>query len=160
MKRLVMLSAALLVTLFTVVPSFPRAQTGTQVFDVPFDVNVFVPCANDGQGELILGSGNVHAVLSTTINGNNIKFRSEFNPTGLTALGQVTGTTYHATGVTRQDVTASVAAFPFEATYVNRFFMVSEGAGGNFKFSETQHLTINANGTITVDFYKPVVTCQ
>lgn len=160
MRRVVTCLAAVFVMLLIVVPSFPQATTNTQVFDFPFDVTSFVPCANDGQGELIQGSGTVHAVVSATVNGKNVQTHSTFNPQGVTAVGQTTGTVYHATGVTEQDTKASVVDFPYVLTYVNRFFMISQGSGGNFKVSETVHITVDANGRITVFFDNLVITCQ
>ena len=160
MKKLMLVSTVLIGALFLAAPLSPQAQTDTQVYKVPFPVDMFVPCANDGLGEQILGTGTVKASITTTVNKNNIHLIFTYNPQGITAVGQSTGTTYHVTGVTRQDVNMSVAEFPWIATFVNRARLVSEGSGGDMFFYLTSHLTINANGTTTVIFDDINITCR
>ena len=160
MKKLIVFIAPFLLVLAIVVPSFPQAQTNTQSLTVPFVATVEVPCANNGAGEFISFDGFVHAVYSDTVNGNKVQWRVMYNPQGLTAVGSATGTTYHATGVTRWSGSADVVDFPVSITVVNRFFMIGEGSGGNLKMSDTYHITINANGKMTVELEKHQITCQ
>jgi hypothetical protein len=122
---------------------------------------VFVPCAAGGAGELIDVNGPLHVVLSDTVNANQVRVTENFNPQGIVGTGETTGDTYHGTGVTRQDFTASVNGFPFETTFVNRFHMVGTTAtAGNLLISETTHVTVNAIGVLTASFDKFSVTCN
>jgi len=150
-----------LLCFFLTVPGFGQAVTSTQVFDVPISLSVFVPCAAGGAGELIDVSGPLHVVLSTTVNANNFRVTQSFNPQGVVGTGQTTGDTYHGTGITRFDVTASVNAFPTEFTFVNNFYMIgTTSTGGKLLIHETAHFTVDANGATTVNFDKPSVTCH
>ncbi|MBZ5671949.1 MAG: hypothetical protein LAO04_19755 [Acidobacteriia bacterium] len=160
MRGVVTCLAALFLMLLIAVPSFPQATTYTDVFDFPFNLSLSVPCANDGEGELIQGSGTVHAVVSTTVNKNHVHVHSTFNPQGVTAVGQSTGTVYLATGATELDTKGSVVDFPFVSTFVNRFMMISQGSGGNLKVSETAHFTVDADGRTAVFLDNLVITCQ
>lgn len=150
-----------LLCFFLTVPGFGQAVTSTRVFDVPISLSVFVPCAAGGAGELIDVSGPLHVVLSTTINGNNIRVTQSFNPQGVVGTGETTGDTYHGTGITRFDLTASVNEFPTEFTFVNNFYMIgTTSSGGKLLIHETAHITVDANGQTTANFDKPSVTCH
>jgi len=119
-----------LLCFFLASPCFGQAVTSTQVFDVPISLSVFVPCAAGGAGELIDTSGRLHVVLSSTVNGNNVRVNQSFNPQDVVGTGETTGDTYHSTGVTRFDFTASVNAFPTEFTFVNNFYMIGQLPAG------------------------------
>src|SRR5262245_34548700 len=79
-----------------------RAEVVTNV-SIPFaGFSVFVPCANGGAGEQIVGTGgSLHIRISLTVNGNNVSGEDHAQPQGATLVGLVTGTIYHATGVTQ-----------------------------------------------------------
>jgi len=114
-----------------------------------------------GAGEVIDVSGPLHVVISDTVNRNNVRFTASFNPHDVVGTGETTGDTYHATGLTRFDTTASVNNFPFETTFVNNFYMIgTTSTAGRLLVHETAHLTIDANGVITANFDKPSVTCH
>src|SRR5437899_575656 len=68
------------------------------------DINltVFVPCAASGLGETVDLSGPLFTLISFTVNGNNVSGYFHFQPQGISGTGEITGATYHATGVTRQ----------------------------------------------------------
>ncbi len=150
-----------IVCFFLASPGFGQAVTSTQVFDVPISLSVFVPCAARGTGELIDVSGPLHIVLSTTVNGNNVRVTESFNPQHVVGTGETTGDTYHATGITRFDFTASVNTFPTEFTFVNNFYMIgTTSSAGTFLTHETMHFTVDANGVTTANFDKPFVTCH
>lgn len=142
-------------------PCFGQASTSTTSFDVPISLQVFVPCAAGGTGELIDVSGPLHVVMSDTVNKNNVRFTSSFNPHRVVGTGETTSDTYHATGLTRFDTTASVNGFPIETTFVNNFNMIgTTSTAGALLMHETAHITIDANGVMTANFDKPSVTCH
>src|SRR5215510_10928215 len=71
---------------------------------VHFDaLSEFVPCANDGAGEEVLFEGNIHVLITSTIDaGGGVRFKYHFDPQGLGGVGQVTGDTYPPNGVTQE----------------------------------------------------------
>ena len=66
--------------------------------------------------------------------------------------GQITGDTYQATGVSQDRFSGSLVNGQYAATLVNNFRIIGPGKGNNFLVHEVAHITINANGDVTVDF--------
>ena len=126
----------------------------------PILLSVFVPCAAGGAGEVVDLSGDLHTLITLTINGNNFSSKEHFQPQGVTGTGETTGLKYQATGVTQSTTTGSFVNGSFNQTFINRFDIIGQGPGNNFRVRETAHVTINANGTVTVFFDNFVVECN
>jgi hypothetical protein len=126
------------------------------------DINltVFVPCAASGLGEIVDLSGPLHTLISSTVTGNNVSGYFHFQPQGISGTGEVTGATYHATGVTRQSFKSSLQNGQANLTFVNNFRIIGQGPGNNFLVHETLHLTFNADGTLTVSLDNLTVDCK
>ena len=116
---------------------------------VPLDQYVFVACANGGAGELVHLSGDLHVLITSTINGNNIRVNSHFQPQGGRGFGLTTGDTYQATGVTQNQSNGNLLNGKFEATFINNFRTIGRGPGNNFQSHENFHVTVNATGEIS-----------
>ena len=127
--------------------------------EIPLAFSQFIPCANQGNGEVVDFSGTLHVVISTTVNGNHIHVNLLANPQGVKGVGETTGDVWQGTGETRQDLNASVSALPFEATFVNNFKLI-DGRGGSFLVHENIHVTINADGTTTASHDYLTFTCK
>lgn len=116
---------------------------------VPLDLQAFVPCADDGAGELVQLSGPLHVLIHTTVdNKGGMTVRSQFQPQGVGGYGLTTGAKYQATGVTQETFTTNGAA---THTLVNNFRMIGQGTGNNFQVHQNTHITVDANGTVRVD---------
>jgi hypothetical protein len=122
--------------------------------------NVFVPCANGGAGEVIAGDVQLHVLVTSTVNGNNVSGMGHFQPQGGSLVGQTTGDTYVATGVTQDSFTGSLQNGRSTFTFVNNFRMIGPGPGNNFLVHETFHITVNANGVTTVTHDNLTVDCK
>jgi hypothetical protein len=127
--------------------------------EIPLAFSQFIPCANQGNGETVDFSGTLHGVISSTVNRNNVHLNQLFNPQGVKGIGETTGDVWQATGDTRQDINASVNAFPFEATFVNNFRLV-DGRDGSFLMHENLHVTVLADGTTTASHDHFTFTCK
>jgi hypothetical protein len=127
--------------------------------EVPLALSVFIPCANQGNGEVVDFSGTLHVVISSTVNGNHIHVNQLVNPQGVKGVGETTGDVWQGTGETRQDLNASVSALPFEATFVDNFKLI-DGRGGSFLIHENIHVTVNADGTTTASHDNLTITCK
>jgi hypothetical protein len=123
-------------------------------------LSVFVPCAAGGAGEMVDLSGPLHTLITLTINGDNFSEVMHFQPQGISGTGETTGAKYQATGVTEETTTGSFQNGHFNQTFVNRFDIIGQGPGNNFTIHETAHITINANGTVTVFFDNFGVECK
>jgi hypothetical protein len=127
------------------------AYAGTTTNEkTPFDMWVWVSCANGGNGELVRLTGELHVLFLVTFDQDGgLLVASHFQPMGVTGLGEVTGDRYQATGITRDNENFRPAGYPFETTYVNNFWIVGQGSGNNFLVHQTFHITVNANGELT-----------
>jgi hypothetical protein len=127
------------------------ANAAVQVNDTTeISLTVFVPCAAGGAGEVVDLSGPLHTLISFTINGNNVSGYFHFQPQGISGTGETTGAKYQATGVTQESFKSYLQNGQANFTFVNNFRIIGQGPGNNFLVHETLHLTINADGTLTV----------
>jgi hypothetical protein len=129
-------------------------QAATTVSKVPFD-DTFPLC----NGDPIHLSGTL--LLTTTENqtpsgGFLIAFHAQ--PQGVVGVDLVTGTVFHAVGLTR-DVTVITPAGGATETFVNRFHIQATTGAQSFIISELFHTTLTPNGTVAVEFDKFSSTC-
>jgi hypothetical protein len=122
---------------------------------------VFVPCAADGAGEVVLLSGNIHMLFTLTADGAGGTHASfHANPQGVTGIGQTTGAKYQGTGVTRGGNFNVYPTLPFEATFVDNFRIIGQGAGNNLLLHAITHVTVNANGDTTASVDQASIDCK
>jgi hypothetical protein len=124
----------------------------------PIAIDVLIPCANGGLGEIVSLSGNLHDLFHITIDGRGGgHFRVHDNPQGITGVGQTTGAKYQATGVTQSQTNFTVGSTD---TFINNFRIIGQGPGNNFLVHENFHVTVNANGTVTVAHDNFSIECK
>ena len=70
----------------------------------------------------------------------------QFNQQGVGGTGQTTGVKYRVTGGNVLELNMKAAS---EQTLVNNFRVIGAGPD-DFVFHQTSHVTVNANGTVTV----------
>jgi hypothetical protein len=155
-KTSIIISAAAAMLIFTT-----PAKAGVVVNESdPIVLSVFVPCAAGGAGEIVDLSGNLHTLITETVNGNNVSGVMHFQPQGVSGTGETTGLSYHATGVTQTSFKISLVNGQANMTFINRFDIIGQGPGNNFTVHETAHITFNADGTVTVNFDNFTVECK
>jgi hypothetical protein len=130
------------------------AQAGTTVEKQTFD-DTFPLC----NGDPIHVSGTLVAVISetTTPSGGEV-LAFHFQPQGVTGVDLVTGTVFHATGLTRDLIVNSPAGGSTE-TFVNRFHIQATRGAQSYIISELFHVTVTPAGTVTVFFDNFSSTC-
>ena len=127
------------------------ASATTEVNDrTDISLTIFIPCAAGGAGELVDLAGPLHTLITFTINGNNFSGVFHFQPQGISGTGETTGDKYQATGVTQESFKTSLQNVQANLTFVNNFRIIGQGPGNNFLVHETLHITVNADGTLTV----------
>jgi len=121
------------------------------LFNDSMDISmeVFVPCANGGAGEVVELSGPLHTLITFTFNGNEVSGTTHFQPQGISGIGLSTGDKYQGVGLTQDHFAGSLQNAQFSYTFVNNFRIVGQGPGNNFTLHETFHLTFSASGAIT-----------
>ena len=147
MKRIVALCAisALVLGVSAAQAAVETNEIVTESFSLP------VPCANGGIGETISGDVQLHVLITSTVNGTKVSGKFHFQPQGSTLVGETTGDVYRATGVTQGTFSESLKNGQFTETFVNNFRMIGPGPGNNILVHETFHITISANGDVTVE---------
>ena len=101
----------------------------------------FVPCANGGAGEILVGTIEVHNLITSTVNPNNASDKFQFQPRG-GMVGASTGDTYRVTGVTQGTFNESLQDDQYTLTYVNNFQLIGPGPGNNLLVHEIAHVTV------------------
>jgi opacity protein-like surface antigen len=155
MRSTVICIAALLAILVMPAAAAVEVNNTTDI-----SISVFIPCAAGGAGETVDLSGPLHTLVSVTINNNNVSGYTHFQPQGITGTGETTGLKYQATGVTRESFSQSLQNGVATLTYVNNFRIIGQGPGNNYLIHETMHVTINADGTVTVSFDNFSASCR
>lgn len=132
------------------------ANDGASSASVPFNMNVFIPCA----GEWVALSGDLHLLSNVTINDNNAVVKVHAQPQGVTGEGLVTGDKYNATGVTQSTTKTSFVNGSSNFTFVNNFRIIGQGADNNYLVHMLVHVTVNANGDVTATVGETTSDCK
>ncbi|HEY3050212.1 MAG TPA: hypothetical protein VGJ40_00680 [Gaiellaceae bacterium] len=130
------------------------AQASTTVEQMTFEATF--PLCN---GDPVHLSGTLLAVMTETATpsgGEIVAFH--FSPQGVTGVDQVTGTVFHAGGLTRDLIVNSPPGGSNE-TFVNRFHIQATGGEESFIVSELIHVTVTPDGTVRVFFDNFTATC-
>ena len=142
-------------------PSFAATVNHTNEFTE--DVNAFldVPCANGGAGETVHITGSTHLVIQSTVTPAGMTLLSGLSqPFQLTAVGTTTGDVYHDVGSSQFADVRSDAGFPIAFTELVDTRMIGPGPDNNLTLHETFHITLNANGILTVEVFNRRLTCN
>jgi hypothetical protein len=126
---------------------------------VPMDQLVEINCNGDSVPEDVLELvGDLHVLTTQTVDkAGGVHTTVHFQPVNVSAVGELTGDTYRAVGLTRESVT--LKGDNVSDTYVNNFYMIGQRSGIKYLVHETFHLTI-VNGNVVVSFDHSDVRCQ
>src|ERR1700741_1364532 len=91
MKKASVMLLVVFASLVSAIPAYSAVDTN---MSVPVDISVFIPCAVGGTGEVVTLSGNLHILISTTVNANHISADMHFQPQGISGIGSVSGGKY------------------------------------------------------------------
>lgn len=137
------------------------AQAGVSVNSTdPFALSGFVPCANGGAGEQVDLSGELHTLITFTINDNHVSGKELFQ-VNASGTGETSGDKYQGMWIAQEDLYSdNLLNGQYEGSFVGTFRMTGQGPGNNFWIRETVHFTLNANGTATVIHINPSFDCS
>jgi hypothetical protein len=129
-----------------------QAVTSTVQLDLAWvDEPFFNPCALGGQGEWMIVNNRVHGVIHVTTIGNKIHTKAHYQPQVQEAVGQTTGDTYHGGGVTQWEENYIADSFPYTLTWISYGLFVGPGRGNNLYLVDKYHITVDANGEVSVE---------
>lgn len=138
----------------------PAKGAVTENFSVPISLSAFIPCLNGGTGEVVDFSGMTHTLITFTINGNSVSGVDHTNFQGVTAIGETTGITYQGTGAGASGFKMSFVNGQATNTTTVTEHLNAPGFGTIFTFTVRVHMTINANGDVTVTFGDIDLECR
>lgn len=125
------------------------------------DFPVFVPCADDGNGELVLFSGALQFLFHFNDDrAGGFHVTSETNPQGMSGIGPVTGDLYQGTGGTGGHTNGAVSGFPYTDSFVNNFRIIGQGTGNDLIVHVNGQFTVNALGEVTVSHVNATSECR
>lgn len=125
------------------------------------DLPVFVPCALDGAGELVLLNGSLQFLFHFTEDqAGGFSVKSEANPQHVAGFGQTSGDLYQGTGATGSHTTFTISGVPFTSSFVNNFRIIGQGSGNNFLVHTNAQFMVNANGVVTVSDVNFMADCR
>lgn len=140
-------SVALLILVTT--PTFAQASTQTQNISIPFSQSIGPvlghPC---GTGDNMLVSGNLHAVVHTTLDPNGgFHQKIEVNHQGVSGVSLLTGAKYRiirASSMISQQTNGATVIVD-----VSNQRLQAQEPGQDFFLHRLLHMTFNANGELT-----------
>jgi hypothetical protein len=107
----------------------------------------------DCTGELVELNGTIHLVSQTQPDGSVV---GHFNYQGVTGVGLTSGITYYATAV---DHFYLSAPFPWSINSMRNFRLISQRGDSNLLVTILYHITVNANGEVTVSIDSLEMQC-
>ncbi len=156
--RVALLMTTIILLAAIIEPSAKAEVTSNTV--IPINIPVFAPCANGGAGETIALSGELHTLITYTVNGNVKNVTRHDQVQGITGVGLNSGDKYQATGVTRNKFSDKIIGGHYEETYINNFRIIGPGPGNNYLVHQNVHVTINQNGEVTANVEDVSVDCK
>ena len=133
------------------VPGLGQAQTTVSNTTEWLSTIVVNPCT----GAIVSLEGYYHQMFVTVVNPNGVHLVSHVNSQGVTGSDE-SGATYVAAGSATIVANASPGAQVFNNVY---HFTLAGPGPGTYLLRMYQHLTINANGDITVDNVGTEILC-
>ena len=123
------------------------------------DSVVFVPCAAGGAGEVVDLTGDLHVLTTLSINGTMASGMEHFQPQGVRGVGETTGDVFQGTGVTREHFSLNLVDGRGETSFVDSFNIIGHGGSVNYRVRQVSHVTVSADGTVTVTHDQFSVDC-
>ena len=126
-------------------------RTGLNI-DIPVSGAVFNPC----NGETVTFDGVDHFTIQLTLDGAGGFHAKTHDNIHVTATGSL-GNSYEGNQEDNNEFNGKVG---FEQTFGVTFSEISKGSAPNFEQHFLQHITVNANGTVTVFFTNFTSNCR
>ena len=145
-RKILALMIALALAAVTPFPTSARAITTTNRVIVPYEPIMF-GC----NGEPVFMSGELLLILHTTIDDRGgVHQEITLRARRLRGVGSETGTQYRAAEGSHAHFYMDADGAPWTFTSAAILNLVSQGGSDNFKLKITFHITVNANGEVTV----------
>jgi hypothetical protein len=138
----------LFIAMFTIT-SLSQLNAQAERYIFPHEINEWVECANDGNGENVVGEIKLMAVLNSK--------GYILHTMGGYAVGDVTGTKYQVVWARNEkEDFDEVGATPY--TWVDRYLLF--GGGTHFYLKDTYHMVMTPEGELKETHDKTEIICK
>jgi hypothetical protein len=134
----------------------PSNQQGAT--DVPYDWNIFVPCANGGAGEWVHVTGSTHIVYTISWTDYGFTYGYHANTYQIKGVGLTSGETFIGSGNTEGQVLGAWVNEQWLSTFVDQLRLI--GQNTSFTVRTTYHVTVNPDGDVEVNQHDHEVICE
>jgi len=124
---------------------------------IPIEGEVFTDLCGE---DLIHTGGNLHILMSYTVNDNNVSGNVHFQPQAAKLVGLTTGREWVGTGMLHEHFSESLSNGAATFTSVSNFRIIGKGQAPNYIEQFIVHTTINANGDVTAEVSLENVECK
>ncbi len=152
-KKLVVVVVASL-AVFALGATASQAAVTTNV-RIPVDFQDVNWCA----GEVVQFSGDIHILVTATINDNNVSGKFLLNAQGMSAIGLSSGITYQSHDSINDTFKASLQNGNAVTSQQETFSLVAPGGGNNLEFKVVLHMTFDADGNLVATKFDPSGIC-
>ena len=134
----------------------PSAEAGPPTkTTIPIDYIMNDPCS--GEDIHLFGSSTISLAFSTNANTSHLSIQISSH---LDGVGLSTGARYKSDSEAKTEKNGSFADFPFETNEAMNLNLIGQGTVANETIKETFHITIDGNGTMTVNRSSLELTCR
>jgi len=158
MKTKLCLVALLSLVLLSMISPSAHAQATVYRYAWTVEVHDFL-VYNAAADEHLLASGIARYSMQWVTDSMGIVHWMYHGEHNLRGLGLTTGCKYQVISTFTQHQN-NVYGFPSEWTFVNTSPLICEGQVSNARFTIRNHVTVNANGEVTVSFCEIEIWCQ
>lgn len=154
-RFLIIFVAACMIALLVVAPALAEGTDGAWVSKIPYQSLFYNAC----NGEYVQISGqqvDIFKEFFDTNGGYHLLFN--YSENGSSGYGLTSGIKYHLVGGAMRTI-LDINELPYVDTYAGRVRLVGED-GSIRTLQSIRHVTINANGEITVDLSFNMIDCK
>ena len=110
--------------------------------------------------DLLHTAGNLHILISFTMNDNHVSGNVHFQPQGAKLVGLTTGAEYVGTGMSHHTFAEQLDGGATTFTSVDNFRIIGKGQAPSFLAQAVVHTTINANGDVAAEVVLESEECR
>ncbi len=133
-----------------------QASDRTSTIGVPFDANVYVECANGGNGELVHLTGSTNYLYNISWTDHGFTYGYHSNTYQINGVGLTSGEVFSGSGNTGGQVAGSWVNDQWISSFIDQLKI--RGANTRFTLKRTYHVTVNPDDEVevTLDNYQGV----
>lgn len=133
-------------------------QNNNGMQPVPFEKTLYVPCANGGAGEPVQFRGYLNFVYQIEYHETGFTLAYHENMQNVTGTGTISGQAFVASGSTHGNVSGSWNNQQWNSTMIRQMRVIRPGLQYTVKYR--YHITVLANGTVTVNMLDQEIDCS